>query len=509
MKPLSFRNRPIAAKLRLIIIVACVVVTALTCGAFVAYQWGASRSSMVRALTTRAQILAFNSAAAVAFNQPEDAAEILRAVQADPPTVGVAIFDKDGHLFTRYTTGIPESEIEARSVSSPHYAYSGGFVTVWVPIEAKKVRLGTLAIKRGLYEFYQQLRLYLAIAAGVMAASTLVAYWISSRLQRVVSDPILSLTGIARRVTEQKDYAIQAPRTSEDEIGVLTDAFNIMLLAIHNSQEETSRLYRQVREHAADLENRVAERTGQLLNANQELEAFGSSVSHDLRGPLRHIMGFSQILIEDYGPQIPKAARDYLDKIFERSAQMERLIDALLEFSRVSKQSLAVQTIDMARLCRKIVAELRPDDENHRIEVKIGDLPPCKGDLILIQQVLVNLIGNALKYSRNSNPALIEISASVPAGGTAPVYSIKDNGVGFDMVDADKLFVVFERLHDARDFEGTGVGLATAQRIIQRHGGRIWAESAPGAGATFSFTLGDPLASSGTHAPPSEAIPTT
>ncbi|MEO5959641.1 MAG: ATP-binding protein, partial [Opitutaceae bacterium] len=269
---------------------------------------------------------------------------------------------------------------------------------------------------------------------------------------------------------------------------VVTDMTEARRIA---QQKETERLYAQVVEHAAELELRVAERTRELVHANRELETFESSVSHDLRSPLRHITGLSQILIGMHGPQLPEGALGYLEKIRDSAGKMERLILAMLEFSRVSKPSFSLEAVDVGHMWREILAEMTPDLGDRRIDVAIGDLPPCWADPTLLRQVLVNLLGNALKYSRKRDCSVIVISSVAQPDGASPAYSIKDNGVGFDMADAGKLFRVFERLHHARDFEGTGVGLSTVQRIIQRHGGRIWAESAPDAGATFFFTIGN------------------
>ncbi len=257
-------------------------------------------------------------------------------------------------------------------------------------------------------------------------------------------------------------------------------------------QQETARLYEQVREHAAELERRVDERTSQLIEANRELESFESSISHDLRGPLRSITGFSHILIDTHGPAFPEKARGYLNKIRDSAEKMERLIVALLEFSRTSKQALSLRLVDVGRMWREILAEMTAEGGDRRVEVTIDDLPPCHADPTLLRQVLVNLLSNALKYSRTRDRAVIEIGAVAQPDGGSPAYSIKDNGVGFDMTAAGQLFTLFKRLPTARDFEGTGVGLSTAHRIIQRHGGRIWAESAPDAGATFFFTVGSP-----------------
>ncbi len=271
------------------------------------------------------------------------------------------------------------------------------------------------------------------------------------------------------------------------------------------TQKETERLYAQVVEQAAELERRVIERTEELSIANQELEAFESSVSHDLRGPLRHIVGFSEIVLADFATQVPAEALMYITKIRDGAGKMDRLIAALLEFSRVGKRALAREPLDMATMWREVLAELRPELTGRTIEVSISELPQCYADPILLRQVLVNLLGNALKYSRNGQSSVIAISTLPQLDAGSPVYVIKDNGIGFDMRYAEKLFAVFERLPNARDFEGTGVGLTTVQRIIKRHGGRIWAESIPDRGATFFFTLGDPPTSDPIHAQPAIA----
>ncbi len=270
---------------------------------------------------------------------------------------------------------------------------------------------------------------------------------------------------------------------------VVTDLTDARRMA---AQKETERLYVHAREQAAELERRVVDRTRQLIDANQELEAFEASVSHDLRAPLRNILGFADVLLEDFAVLLPATAQDYLRRIRDRAGKMEELIAALLEFSRMSKRSLCLQSVDIGRMCREVVSDLTPEECRGRIDVSVAELPRCTADPTLLRQVLINLIGNALKYSRTQPRSVIAISAAEPDGPGFPVYSIKDNGVGFNMVHADRLFKVFERLHEAQDFEGNGVGLTTAHRIIQRHGGRIWAESSTGNGATFFFTVRAP-----------------
>ncbi|WP_020475452.1 PAS domain S-box protein [Zavarzinella formosa] len=240
----------------------------------------------------------------------------------------------------------------------------------------------------------------------------------------------------------------------------------------------------------AELEERVRLRTEELEAANKELEAFSYSVSHDLRAPLRAIDGFSRIVVEDYGPQLPPEAQEYLQDVRSNTQQMGRLVDDLLAFSRLSRQPVRKETFSTLDLVRRCLDELQSSIQARRVEFNLGDLPPCHGDASLLKQVWMNLLANALKYSGKRDPALIEVGFRSEAGAAA--YFVRDNGVGFDMRYVHKLFGVFQRLHRSEDYEGTGVGLAIVQRIIHRHGGRVWAEAEPDRGATFFFTLPSP-----------------
>jgi len=237
-----------------------------------------------------------------------------------------------------------------------------------------------------------------------------------------------------------------------------------------------------------ELEMRVTERTRDLEMANRELDSFSYSVSHDLRAPLRAIDGFSMILLQKYGKNLPKEIVSYLEKIRENTGRMGVLIDDLLNFSRMSRLPLNRFLVDPSSIVREAYEEFRLETTGRQIDLMIKEMPTCSADPALLNHVYTNLLSNALKFTRGRDVARIEVGSYVKDKTT--VYYVKDNGIGFDMKYANKLFGVFQRIHDDPSIEGTGVGLAIVERIIHRHGGRVWAESVQGEGTTFFFTLG-------------------
>src|SRR5271157_297142 len=286
-------------------------------------------------------------------------------------------------------------------------------------------------------------------------------------------------------IRDGKKFSVQTVKTPlRDAAGNVTG-----ILGIFWDFTERKRAEEEVRLNA-ELEQRVIQRTAQLEAANRELEAFTYSVSHDLRAPLRHISGFSKILTEEYGPSLATDAQHHLQRIQEGTCRMGQLVDDLLSLGRVGRHEVRLQGTGLNSVVNEVIAELKAECEGRQVEWKVDDLPFVECDPGLMKQVFQNLLSNAVKFSRPRNHAVIEVGQRDQDG--TPVVLVRDNGAGFNMKYSDKLFGVFQRLHRPEDFEGTGVGLATVQRIIQKHGGRIWAEAELDKGATFYFTLGAP-----------------
>jgi signal transduction histidine kinase len=302
------------------------------------------------------------------------------------------------------------------------------------------------------------------IAAGILLA------WIMSRN---ITRPLNKLTVAASAITAG-DYSSLVKIDRHDELGKLADTFNTMALQVKHSQD--------------DLEKKVQDRTAKLEAANKELEAFSYSVSHDLRAPLRAISGYSMILKEDYATKLDAEANRIIDISITNVKMMGQLIDDLIAFSQMGKNEAMYDAVDMKILAESCIAELFHYNKENKYEVIINHLPCCHGNSSMIKQVWVNLIGNAIKYSSKELNPRIEIGCKEDES-SMHVYFVRDNGIGFDMQYAHKLFGVFQRLHNQEEFEGTGVGLALVKRIIDKHKGQVWAESTSGEGAVFYFSL--------------------
>jgi signal transduction histidine kinase len=473
-----FKDLPIQRKLITVILFTSGAVLLLTCMAFFIYEYNSSRNNIKNQLFITGNIIASNSTAAIAFNNPEDAHEILSALKAEQHVIAAVLYDENGNVFSKYPGSLMIDS--TLPVDSNGYRFVKSQLEIFVPVTQGSRQLGILYLKSDLGALYERFQIYGLVVAFVLGISFLLAYALSLILQKGISKPILALAETAKAVSKHQDYSRRAPKTGNDELGLLTEAFNQMLVRIQEQNESLNEFNQQ-------LGQKVKERTLEPEAANKELESFSYSVSHDLRAPLRAINGFTQILEKKYNNVIDDEGRRLMGIVSDNAKKMGQLIDDLLQFSRLGKKDVQKINIDTNAMLTSLLKEIDKAQWNSKATIVTKDLLPAYGDGPLIHQVFYNLITNALKYSRTKPNPVAEIGSY--SDENENIYYVKDNGVGFDMEYYDKLFHVFQRLHSAEEFEGTGVGLAIVSKIVSRHGGKVWAEGKVNEGAVFYFSL--------------------
>jgi signal transduction histidine kinase len=500
----GFRLRSVRLKLFAGVLVTTLSALLVTAVALVAYDLHSYRVTWEADLNTQADVIGRASIPALQFDDQALARNNLLLLRGRPSIEFAALYNAKGALYAQYLReGVAAQPFPALP-GVDGIEVEGGRITVFRRIVDNREIVGTVYLS-GRYELVARLWSYLGILALVGSFALLVSFLLSYWLQATVTRPILDVARLARDVVERQDYSVRAKRTTEDEIGFMVDALNAMLTEIgrrtdalegskhtlEREVEERRRAEGEIHRLNAELEKRVTERTAELQSANRELEAFSFSVSHDLRGPLRAIDGFSEALLEDFGDKVTDDMRSFLMRIRSATLRMGQLIEDLLNLARISRVDMQRQTVDMSAMVRQIVGELqqREPDKARKVEVSIWDGVTVNGDGRLLRVVLENLLGNAWKFTSRTPTAQIEFGMMKEPDRT--VLFVRDNGAGFDMAHVDKLFGAFQRLHGVTEFPGTGIGLSIVQRVIQRHRGRIWCHAEPGKGAVFYFTVGE------------------
>lgn len=479
-----FKDIPIRRKLMRVILLVSGIVSLITCASFLVYEFYTFRQTTIQKLFTLGEIIATNSTAALAFDSRDDAKEILTALKAEPHIVAARLYDKQGNPFSQYVATPTDINTLPGKPGPEGYRFVHSYLQGFQPVTLGDRELGTLYLKSDLGAIYERFARYGVITGLVIALSFLLAYFLSRIFQKNISNPILALAETAKVVSKKRDYSVRAVKTSNDELGSLTDAFNHMLVRIEEQNKSLSKFNQK-------LEQKVSERTLELETVNRELEAFSYSVSHDLRAPLRAINAYSGIIEEEYDAQLDDEMKRLLGIIKDNAKRMGTLIDDLLAFSRLGRKEIAKTLVDFNQLVNKALQNLDADSKR-KVQISVGYLKPAYGDPALLYQVFENLISNAIKYSAKKTTP--EVNIGFWENEEEYIYYVKDNGAGFNMEYAHKLFGIFQRLHNSQEFEGTGVGLAIVQRIIIKHEGRVWAEAQVDKGATFYFSLPKPLA---------------
>lgn len=487
------------------------------------------RRSLVNSLTIQARIIGNNSTAALSFNNPTVANEILGALKAAPNIVQAIIYTSDGTVFARYLRNGEGVDTVLHSPAKNGYWFGLSHIVLDQPIILDGESIGAIQIESDLRELNARLLWYGAIMALVFSGAFCVAFLLLSKLQRAITSPILDLVKITGAVSREGDYSVRAPVLNDDELGSLAQGFNEMLIQIQNRDSELEL-------HRRHLEQIVASRTAELANANEqlqqelaerrraedqlqryseelrdinvELKSFAYIVSHDLRAPLINIKGFAselELALKDVIPLVEQAVPNLDDKESERVkcalqqdapealgfinssvSRMDALINAVLKLSYMGRREIKLEKVSVAEIVNSILGSLQHQMDQHNVTVAIGELPDIVIDRTALEQIIGNLLDNAVKYLMPGRPGRIEFTASEDADGTT--FRISDNGRGIAPKDMGKVFELFRR-GDCQDILGEGMGLAYVKTLVRRFGGRIECESEPGVGTTFSLFI--------------------
>jgi PAS domain S-box-containing protein len=593
---MMLRDMPIKQKLMVMLMFTSGVVLLLTCGAFFGYELLTFKGRTVQGLQTLGEVIAANSTASLAFDNEADATEMLSALKARPQIVAAALYDQSGKLFARYPVSRPTSQYAA-SPGSDGFSEDGPYLAGYLPVvQGDNMRLGTLYLATTKQATYDRLTQYAWLAAAVMVVSLVVAYLLSSMVQGHISRPLLAVSQTAHAISARGDYSVRATKAGDDELGLLTDAFNHMLdqierqdrmiresherlnLALRASRvgtwnldiadnritldefanplfgypaaevtsefdrflelvhrDDRARVDQEMRDvlttggsyessfrviwpsgAVRDLSARgkmirgagsaVAHMTGiiedtterklaearlnrlllELERSNKELELFAYVASHDLQEPLRMVSSYTQLLERRYSEKLDDDAREFIGYAVDGAIRMQRLINDLLEVSRVSTRGKPLERTDVGEILDNVRVNLSVAIEEAGALVTSDPMPIVPADAGQLEQLLQNLVGNGLKF-RNGERPVVHVAAIESEHHWE--FSVRDNGIGIDQQYFERIFLLFQRLHAKGEYPGTGIGLALCKRIVERHGGRIWLESNPGEGSTFFFTI--------------------
>ena len=479
-----FKANTIAAKLTRMNLLVTGVALVLACLAFLAYDFYSYRANLIQNLFAAAQIAGTNSITALMFDDPQSAETTLSGLRNSPDVLSAAIVDPTGKVFAEYRREDVKQPLVPLSMN-PHTSREqwtrGSQVLVGYRIEFSGNAEGTVYILAQFHELGRRLRQYGLIVLVIFLLSSGAALLATTVFRRLVAQPITALAATARVISREKDFSLRAVKTAnEDEITTLVEAFNDMLQEIQLRDKA-------LLEARESLEKRVQERTAELRAANKELEAFSYSVAHDLRGPLDVVSGMSYVMQNSLQEKLGPEGIEMLETVQRSAKSMAGLIDDLLNLARATTMGLERRPIDLTAMARSVAEDLVIANPDRHVQFTFAEGAVVNADQGLMSVVMDNLIRNAWKYTSHHVRASIEFAWTVQGGRR--VFFVRDDGAGFDPEKAAKLFQPFQRLHSPSEFPGTGIGLATVQRIIARHGGRIWAEGQVERGATFYFTV--------------------
>jgi signal transduction histidine kinase len=483
----------------------CIIALLLVGGGFLFWDWRGQKNNLIEHMSTLAKVTAANSAGSLSFESQADAQEVLNALKAESSVVFACLYKKNNEVLVSYLRNETD---EAHRINKPqnmsHY-FSENLFTIFEPVTFRNELAGTLCIRTDLKPMYAAIKRNIKNTIAVLLLATLAAYLTSSWLQRIISRPILCLAKVARDVSEKRDYSTRAYKQSNDEVGLLIDAFNEMLEQIQHRDSELVKakgeLEIRVQERTAELtttnvqlkeeigerekaEHKQTELLRELESANQELKDFAYIASHDLKAPLRAIKTLADWISTDYADKLDQDGKEQLKLLGQRVDRMHNLIDGILQYSRVGRVREKIVEVQLNKLLPEIIDTLAPP-AHIKINVET-ELPTIKCEETRVTQVFQNLLSNAVKYMDKPEG---HIKVGCREEGEFWKFSVADNGPGIEKKHWERIFKIFQTLAPRDEFESTGIGLTVVKKIIELYNGRIWLDSEVGKGTTFFFTF--------------------
>jgi len=501
------RNLPIRRKLTVSILLVSSLASLLACAVFGAYDWVTFRRAMLQDLTTLGGVLANNSTAAIAFQDADTADEVLRGLRVHPRIVGAALYRRGGQLFAKYSRGNPTEPIPP-TTEADGVRFDDGRLVLFLPVELDGKRIGTIYLQSDLQGLHARLRLYVGIVILVLAIGLVVTLLLSTVFQRAISGPILELARTARRISQDRDYALRVTKTSEDEVGQLTESLNTMLTGIEARDSalrqanaalqaeigERRKAETELRQLNETLEQRVSERTAAAEQASRAKSEFLANMSHELRTPLNSVIGFANLLLKNKGGNLRREDLTFAERIQANGRHLLGLINQILDLSKVEagRVDLQIAPVDLGVMIESLVAEFA--GQLHGRDVRLlaqvpQPVPAVEADPEKLRQVLINLIGNAVKFTEHGT-VTVRVCTD-PTARQATRIDVIDTGIG---IAGDKQALIFEAFRQAdsttaRRFGGTGLGLTISQALCRLMGYRLEVHSEEGRGSTFSVVL--------------------
>jgi signal transduction histidine kinase len=503
---LILSNMTIKHKLIAITMLTCLIALLLSGTWYIIWEWANLRRQLVQDIMTHTEMIAENCKAALAFDDAHDATKTLNALGVKSSIVSGIIYDKNGKIFAAYYKDGYRKEIAKTSEFQGNgHSFSNGYLASHKNIMLEGEIIGSVMLRSNLQPIYSMLKLNIIAIAGVIFLMSFIAYIVSSRLQGIVSGPILNLAEVAKFVSEHKDYSARAISRGKDEIGLLVNTFNEMLVQIQKHDLELVKIKNELEEKVAlrtvdltsanellkmeitereKIEANQAKLLTAIEKANEELQDFAYIISHDLKAPLRGISTLTDWITNDYADKLDDEGKEQLKLLSSRVNRMHNLIEGVLQYSRVGRVRETQVKANLNEVISEVIDMICPP-ENIKISVE-SVLPTIQCEKTRIMQVFQNLLSNAVKYM-DKPQGLIKIDCIEEDEFWR--FNVSDNGPGIEEKYFEKIFLIFQTLSSRDNYESTGVGLTVAKKIVEMYGGRIWVESVPTEGTTFFFTL--------------------